>query len=71
MSYNRDSICIDKTAVIIQARLSSQRIPKKMIKSFSGSNLTEIAINKIRLLQREWGMGFENWNVNLGAMFEL
>ena len=39
---------IDNIAVIIQARLSSQRIPKKMIKNFAGTNLTDIAIKKIK-----------------------
>ncbi len=39
---------INNVAVIIQARLSSQRIPKKMIKDFAGTNLTEIAVNKIK-----------------------
>ena len=33
--------------VFIQARLNSQRVPQKMIKPFGGSNLFQIAINKI------------------------
>lgn len=32
---------------IIQARLASERVPNKMLKPFAGSNLFEIAINKI------------------------
>ena len=39
---------IENVAVIIQARLSSQRIPRKMIKNFAGTSLTEIAIKKIK-----------------------
>ena len=33
---------------ITQARLESQRVPKKMIRSFCGSNLLEILIDKIK-----------------------
>jgi len=35
------------TCFIIQARTQSTRVPNKMLKSFAGSNLFEIAINKI------------------------
>lgn len=38
---------IEEVAVIIQARLSSERAPKKMTRQFAGSSLTEIAIRKI------------------------
>jgi len=38
---------LEEIAVIIQARLSSQRIKKKMIKPFAGTTLTDIAIEKI------------------------
>ena len=38
---------IEDVAVVIQARLSSQRVPRKMIEPFAGSNLTEIAVKKI------------------------
>jgi len=38
---------IDDIAVIIQARLSSQRIPQKMIKSFAGTTLFDLAIQKV------------------------
>ena len=33
---------------ITQARLESQRVPKKMIRPFCGSNLLEILIDKIK-----------------------
>ena len=39
---NMKDICF-----VVQARLSSQRIPRKMIRSFAGTNLTDIAIKKI------------------------
>lgn len=38
---------IEDVCVIIQARLLSERCPRKMIRPFAGSNLTEIAINKV------------------------
>ena len=38
---------INDILVIIQARLNSQRIPQKMLKPIGGSNLFEIAINKV------------------------
>ena len=38
---------IDEVAVIIQARLGSQRIPQKMIKPFAQTTLTDIAIGKV------------------------
>ena len=37
----------ENVAVIIQARLGSQRVPRKMIKPFAGTTLTDIAIKKI------------------------
>ena len=40
---------IKDIAFVIQARLGSQRIPKKMIKSFCGTNLLDIALDKILL----------------------
>tara|TARA_Y100000310_G_C20531000_1_gene738434 strand:+ start:118 stop:810 length:693 start_codon:yes stop_codon:yes gene_type:complete len=38
---------IDDICFIIQARLSSERVPRKMIRSFAGTNLTDIAVKKI------------------------
>jgi CMP-N-acetylneuraminic acid synthetase len=38
---------IDDVCFVIQARLSSERVPRKMIRSFAGTNLTDIAIKKI------------------------
>ena len=38
---------VDEVAVIIQARLGSQRIPQKMIKPFAQTTLTDIAIGKV------------------------
>lgn len=37
----------EEVAVIIQARLSSERCPRKMVRPFAGSSLTDIAIEKI------------------------
>ena len=34
--------------VIVQARLSSERVPRKMLRSFAGTTLTDICINKIK-----------------------
>lgn len=42
---------IDNIAVVIQARLGSQRIPQKMIKDFSGTTLTDISLEKIKKLK--------------------
>jgi CMP-N-acetylneuraminic acid synthetase len=39
---------IKNIAVVIQARLGSQRVPQKMIKPFAGTTLTDIAIKKIK-----------------------
>lgn len=38
---------ISDVVVILQARMNSQRVPKKMLKPFLDSNLFEIAINKL------------------------
>ena len=35
-------------AVLVQARLSSQRIPQKMIRSFAGTTLTDIMLEKVK-----------------------
>ena len=42
---------VDDIAVVIQARLGSQRIPQKMIKDFSGTTLTDISLEKIKKLK--------------------
>jgi CMP-N-acetylneuraminic acid synthetase len=39
---------INEVAIIIQARLSSKRIPEKMIKDFAGTTLTDIFLQKVR-----------------------
>jgi CMP-N-acetylneuraminic acid synthetase len=39
---------INEVAIIIQARLSSKRIPKKMIKDFAGTTLTDIFLQKVK-----------------------
>lgn len=38
---------LDEIAVIVQARLNSQRVPRKMIKPFGGSNLFAIILDKL------------------------
>ena len=38
---------IDDICFIVQARLSSERVPRKMIKPFAGSNLVDIICKKI------------------------
>jgi CMP-N-acetylneuraminic acid synthetase len=38
---------IEDVAILIQARLSSQRCPKKMIRSFAGTTLTDLSIEKL------------------------
>ena len=38
---------IDDIAVIVQARLSSKRLPRKMILPFAGSSLYELALRKL------------------------
>ena len=35
-------------AIIIQARLGSQRVPQKMIRPFAGTTLTDIALKKVK-----------------------
>ena len=42
---------IKNIAVVIQARLGSQRVPQKMIKPFAGTTLTDIAIKIQRVHQ--------------------
>jgi len=39
---------INDILFICQARLESQRVPRKMIKPFAGTNLIEILINKVK-----------------------
>jgi CMP-N-acetylneuraminic acid synthetase len=39
---------LNKIAVIVQARLSSKRIPNKMIRQFDGSTLIDICLEKIK-----------------------
>ena len=39
---------INDIAIVIQARLGSQRIPQKMIKPFAGTTLTDIFLEKIK-----------------------
>lgn len=39
---------IEEVAVIIQARLGSQRIPQKMIKPFAETTLTDIFLDKVK-----------------------
>jgi CMP-N-acetylneuraminic acid synthetase len=39
---------IDDIAVIIQARLGSQRVPAKMLRDFAGSTLLDIALEKLK-----------------------
>lgn len=39
---------VDDIAVVIQARLGSQRIPQKMMRPFAGSTLLDIALEKIK-----------------------
>ncbi len=38
---------IDDVCVIVQARLSSQRCPRKMVKPFAGTTLTDICLEKL------------------------
>ena len=38
---------INDILFVIQARLNSQRVPKKMIKDFNGTNLFSVAIDKV------------------------
>lgn len=42
---------INNIAVVIQARLGSQRVPQKMIKPFAGTTLTDISLEKIKKLK--------------------
>jgi CMP-N-acetylneuraminic acid synthetase len=39
---------IEEVAIIVQARLSSQRVPKKMIRSFAGTTLIDIFLEKVK-----------------------
>ena len=39
---------IDDVAIIVQARLNSERVPKKMIRPFAGSTLVDIFCEKIK-----------------------
>jgi CMP-N-acetylneuraminic acid synthetase len=38
---------LDEIAVVVQARLNSQRVPGKMIRPFAGSNLFRIVLDKL------------------------
>ena len=39
---------IDEVAVIVQARMGSRRVPRKMLKSFANTTLTDIILEKIK-----------------------
>lgn len=39
---------VDDVCVIIQARLGSQRVPKKMLRQFADTTLTDISLSKIK-----------------------
>ena len=39
---------IEDVAIVIQARLGSQRIPRKMIKPFAGTTLIDIFLDKVK-----------------------
>ena len=39
---------INEIAVIVQARMGSQRVPRKMLKSFASTTLTDIVLSKIK-----------------------
>jgi spore coat polysaccharide biosynthesis protein SpsF (cytidylyltransferase family) len=39
---------IKDICLIVQARLSSERCPRKMIRTFAGSNLVEICLKKLK-----------------------
>lgn len=39
---------LDSVAIIVQARLNSQRVPQKMIKPFAGTTLFDIVLSKIK-----------------------
>ena len=39
---------VSEIAVVVQARLGSQRIPQKMIRSFGGTTLTDLMLEKIK-----------------------
>lgn len=38
---------INEVAILVQARLSSERCPRKMVRPFAGSTLTEITLRKL------------------------
>ena len=38
---------IDDIAIVVQARLNSQRLPRKMLKPFSGTTLFDLLLNKL------------------------
>lgn len=38
---------LNNTAFIVQARLNSQRVPRKMIRPFAGTNLFELVLDKL------------------------
>ena len=38
---------VEEVAVLVQARLSSERCPRKMVRPFAGSTLTDITCEKI------------------------
>lgn len=39
---------LEDIAVVVQARLGSQRVPKKMVRDFAGTTLLDIALEKIK-----------------------
>ena len=39
---------LDSIAIIVQARLNSQRVPQKMVKDFAGTSLFSIVLDKIK-----------------------
>ncbi len=39
---------LDSIAIIVQARLNSQRVPQKMIRPFAGTTLFDIVLDKVK-----------------------
>ena len=49
---------LDSIAIIVQARLNSERVPQKMIRPFNGTTLFELVLDKLKASRYNLNLSF-------------